>query len=127
MIGALTMSIVVCIYLYTKHRQSLDHIKKLLAEFEKLSDIEDGTVVNQIKNNLNNNKASLFSFNLRKNSVDQDQNLTSGFSSSQIGSNRRSQHKESLLMSEKNVKLTRELNTVKVLLYICLIVYLSLT
>ncbi len=115
MIGALTMSIVVCIYLYTKHRQSLDHIKKLLVEFEKLSDIEDGTVVNQIKNNLNNNKASLFSFNLRKNSVDQDQNLTNGFSNGQILSNRRSEQKESLLMTEKNAKLTKELNIVKVI------------
>lgn len=118
MISALTMSIVVCIYLYTKHRQSLDQIKRMLVEFEKLSDIEDGTVVNEIKNNLNNNKASLFSFNLRKNSIDQQdhqqqQHLTNGFSNLNLN-NRQSQRKESLLMSEKNAKLTRELNIVKV-------------
>jgi len=51
MITSLTMSIFVCIYLYTKHRQSVEQIKKMLIEFEKLSDIEDGTVVNQMNQN----------------------------------------------------------------------------
>jgi NADH dehydrogenase/NADH:ubiquinone oxidoreductase subunit G len=107
MITSLTMSIFVCIYLYTKHRQSVEQIKKMLIEFEKLSDIEDGTVVNQIKNNLSSN-SSLFSFKLRKNSESEIYPI-------KLNSNNNSlvKRKESLLMSEKNAKLTRELNVVK--------------
>jgi len=101
------MSIFVCIYLYTKHRQSVEQIKKMLIEFEKLSDIEDGTVVNQIKNNLSSN-SSLFSFKLRKNSESETYPI-------KLNNNNNSlvKRKESLLMSEKNAKLTRELNVVK--------------
>lgn len=110
MISALTMSIFVCIYLYTKHRQSLEQIKKMLVEFEKLSDIEDGTVVNQIKNNLSH--SALFSFNLRKNSDVDDYSMIKNESNPMM--NRLSHRKENQLMSEKNAKLTRELSIVKV-------------
>jgi len=102
------MSIFVCIYLYTKHRQSVEQIKKMLIEFEKLSDIEDGTVVNQIKNNLSSS-ASLFSFKLRKNSESE----LNPIKLNNNNNNSLVKHKESLLMSEKNAKLTRELNVVK--------------
>jgi hypothetical protein len=37
MVGSLTVSILVCIYLYSKHRQSLEQIKHMINEFEKIS------------------------------------------------------------------------------------------
>lgn len=40
MITALTLSIFICIYLYSKHRQSLERIKILMVEFDKLSTTE---------------------------------------------------------------------------------------
>ena len=81
----------------------------MLIEFEKLSDIEDGTVVNQIKNNLSSN-ASLFSFKLKKNS---ESELNPIKLNNNNNNNSLAKRKESLLMSEKNAKLTRELNVVK--------------
>ena len=42
MIGALTLSIFGCIYLYSKHRKSLEQIETMLVEFDKLSNDENG-------------------------------------------------------------------------------------
>lgn len=42
MIGALTLSIFGCIYLYSKHRKSLEQIETMLVEFDKLSNDEHG-------------------------------------------------------------------------------------
>lgn len=41
MIGALTLSIFVCIYLYSKHRKSLEQIQTMLIEFDKLTSNEE--------------------------------------------------------------------------------------
>jgi hypothetical protein len=37
MVSLLTLSIFLCIYLYTKHRQSLEQIKQMMVEFDKLT------------------------------------------------------------------------------------------
>lgn len=113
MISALTMSIFICIYLYTKHRQSLEQIKKMLAEFEKLGDIDESNLVSQIKHNISVS-SSLFSFNLRKNSDPQQQETCAANGMTKSDSiTRLKQRRENQLMSEKNAKLTQELNIVK--------------
>lgn len=41
MIGALTLSIIFCIFLFSKHRNSTDQIKLMLIEFEKLNTLNE--------------------------------------------------------------------------------------
>jgi hypothetical protein len=114
MITALTFSIFLCIYLYTKHRQSLEQIKKLIGEFDKLTSVSTATAVDndanliaQIKNNIQSKHvaedslpSSLSLFSLRRRSSNND-----GLSAYK---------KQNELITEKNLKLLKELNYAKI-------------
>ena len=114
MISALTMSIFVCIYLYSKHRQSLEQIKKMMVEFDKLTTSdENSSILSQLKTNLNisedNNTKSSISLlsSLRRKSV-------SISSEPNVDLHLYRQQKENQLITEKNLKLVKELNSAKV-------------
>jgi hypothetical protein len=123
MIGALTLSIIVCLYLYTKHRRSLDQIKMMMIEFDKLttSTESDVTTLNRgyvnagndcptpltttsVGQAIHSSTSSLFLFR-RKQTNESDQNDSSNLYSQQ--------KRENKLIIEKNVKLLRELNIAK--------------
>lgn len=95
MIGALTMSILFCIFLYSKHRQSLEQISKLMNEFEQLSTSDEvgSSLLSQLKNKLsrsnshccdtdgaslkkNSSSSKLSLFNLKRKSMSMEQNIT---------------------------------------------------
>ena len=107
MISSLTLSIFVCIYLYSKHRQSLEQIKQMINDFEKLAELD---VINklhssqQLQNQQNNDSWDLSS------NLFQKRNSTGEIFNFNF---LRSQQKENKLMSEKNSKLSLELNLAK--------------
>ena len=105
MIGALTLSILVCIYLYSKHRQSTDQIRVMIAEFEKLQTNPEPSAQIKLANS-QDEKASFFSFSRRQSSLDSDKSQSNLILSSQL--------KENQLIAEKNVLLTKELTNAKV-------------
>jgi stromal interaction molecule 1 len=101
MVGALTLSILACIYLYSKHNQSLDQIKHMMSEFEKLADADAANISanNSISNEVNN-----FSSSLKRNLTNDLFNLNF------LRQNQ--MNKENKLL-EKNNKLSFELNAAK--------------
>ena len=108
------MSIFVCIYLYSKHRQSLEQIKKMMVEFDKLTTSdENSSILSQLKTNLNitedsNPKSSISLLSsLRRKSV-------SISSEPNVDLHLYRQQKENQLITEKNLKLVKELNSAKV-------------
>jgi len=118
MITALTFSIFLCIYLYTKHRQSLEQIKKLIGEFDKLTNVlpvttstvdNDADLIAQLKNKNVQSKhitedslpSSLSLFSLRRRSSNNDDGLSA-------------YKKQNELITEKNFKLLKELNYAKI-------------
>lgn len=125
MIGALTLSILFCIYLYSKHRQSLDQIKNLMVEFDKLttSDEIGSNLLNQIKNSLNStilqddghvstSKLSIFGLKKKSNANESLVNLGASLNSGQTHYHL----KDNQMLNEKNSSLVRELNLAKVFL-----------
>ena len=133
MITALTLSIFGCIFLYSKHRQSLEQIKKMMTEFDKLTTMDDlsantSSLITQLKNNFNScdeqTKMSLFSQLRRKsgsnssNNANNNMNATNSISyqnSIDNDLNLSMQLKENQLIVEKNQKLALELNSAKVI------------
>ena len=130
LVGALTLSIIFSLFLYGKHRQSLDRIRRMMSEVEKLGSSEENeTLINQLKNNLknddtfsnlnkSNNQSSVSLFSIRKRSI---------FSSSKanplcktLDNNYESESKnninlkENKIIIEKNQRLAEELNQAKV-------------
>ena len=61
MIGLLTLSILLCIYLYSKHRQSLEHIKLMMVEFDKLTTSDDMESMNLIQASSGNGNGKKYS------------------------------------------------------------------
>lgn len=102
MVGSLTVSILVCIYLYSKHRQSLEQIKQMINEFEKLTEMDLNTSRQLINPNLSH-------------VIDSPGMVKRRSTNDLLGFNFlvRSQQKENKIMSEKNSKLSMELTVAK--------------
>ena len=138
MIGALTMSIFVCIYLFSKHRQSLDQLKKMMIEFDKLATDENMPnrvhLLNSTRNHLNKEISNIH----EETGIADDDELivaSSSHSHSSVMPNRytssifnfrnmkssslNDQQKENSIMTQKNQKLVRELNLAKVVHSAC--------
>ncbi|RNA34932.1 stromal interaction molecule [Brachionus plicatilis] len=124
LVGSLTLSIIFSLYLYGKHRQSLDRIRRMMSEVEKLGTTEENeTLINQLKNNLKNDDtfsnfnmskndscASLFS--IRKRSIFSKSNsVGASFDPSEFEEN--FNLKENQTIIEKNQRLAEELNQAK--------------
>lgn len=127
LLGALTLSIIFSLFLYSKHRQSLDRIRRMMSEVEKLEANEDNEMlINQLKNNLkadekfsdlnaSNNQSTLSLFSIRKRSI---------FSTSRSNSSSdpndhidlREHLKQNQIITAKNQRLTEELNKAKVII-----------
>lgn len=116
MISALTLSIFICIYLYTKHRQSLEQIRSLMVEFEKLSNgevdvkLNGGSTTLLSKHNSESRSKLLFLSGFKKRSSVANFSNEKLASISYLDCNLN----ENQLLSEKNQSLLRELNYAKV-------------
>jgi hypothetical protein len=117
MISLLTLSIFVCIFLYSKHRQSLEQIKNMINEFDKLATSDElcsanSSLIRQLKKNLNvQTDEHLKQAILAKLGVN---NASSGdlLHDQQHQSDQRFE-KENQLIIEKNHKLALELSSAK--------------
>ncbi|CAF0734485.1 unnamed protein product [Brachionus calyciflorus] len=123
--GALTASIIFSLFLYSKHRESLDKIKRMMTEVEKLgANEENETLINQLKNNLKsdekfsdlnspNSQSTLSLFSLKKRSIFST-SRTNSTSDSVDQTDLKDHLKQTQIITAKNQKLTEELNKAKI-------------
>lgn len=108
MISLLTLSIFFCIYLYAKHRKSLEQIKLLMVEFDKLSSDGESKQMRNGHSLMNSDfkrrESSLFD-SLKQRSLFRNNSFDFILSSSELSND----------LTEKNQTLLRELNIAKVL------------
>lgn len=123
MISALTMSIIGCIYLFSKHRQSLDQIKKMMVEFDKLSTDEHQIAPSRSSfiNNLKD-QHSIYNNNSGEQSDDSGENSSLRRYSSSLFNFRRkkstslnqsNQKQNNDYLTQNNMKLSKELDLAK--------------
>jgi hypothetical protein len=107
MVSSLTVSIIVCIYLYSKHRQSLEQIKQMINDFEKLSEMDAAAKIqangsmNESASNGDSSETPMTTFKRRSASDVFNFNFL------------RNQSKENKIITEKNGKLAMELSVAK--------------
>jgi hypothetical protein len=88
MVSLLTLSIFLCIYLYTKHRQSLEQIKQMMIEFDKLT-TADNEIDNVNFSSKNDSQQNNNNMDIQLNNNNQPTSLHHSTSSLSIFSKRR--------------------------------------